>query len=37
MDEFDLTSCDIYEAIYFLNFVAENKQIRLDDKLQKLP
>lgn len=37
MDEFDLSSCDIYEAIYFLNFVAENKLIQFNDKLDKIP
>lgn len=27
MDEFDLSSCDIYETVYFLNFIAENKKL----------
>ena len=25
MDEFDLSTCDAYEAVYFLNFIGENK------------
>lgn len=34
MDDFDLNSCDIYEAVYFLNFVAQNK--RFDFHLRRI-
>lgn len=27
MDEFDLSTCDSYEAVYFLNFIGENKNV----------
>jgi len=27
MDEFDLSTCDAYEAVYFLNFIGENKNV----------
>ncbi len=37
MDEFDPISCDIYEALYFLNFVAENKQFYGKEQIKIQP
>jgi len=37
MDEFDLSSCDLYEAVYFLNFIAENKNITDKEDLKLQP